>query len=132
MSNDMRKEIRAAFETVLFNYCKTNNIPVTFENAKFTPTDATYVKCLLVPAATRNTGICYGTGNPVGFFQFDIVGQLNTGVGQLETLYESMADLFQEGSRIGPVRVTRNPTSLKGVFEKDRYTISTTVYYSYV
>lgn len=120
--------IRKAFVTRLTGWANANGFTgkVAFENNGFTPPSATaYLKCYLLPAATRDEFLEGGNRSYKGVFQVSIVMEPNKGPGAADTFAADMDALFpnrftQDGLIIN---MTQPMSQGPSVQEGDRYTV---------
>jgi len=87
--------IRRLFETRLAAWAKDKNLPVAYQNAKFTtPATGIYLRAFTIPATTGSTDLPGKNRQFIGLFQVSIVIPSNTGTKAGEELIGDLAAQF--------------------------------------
>lgn len=120
--------IRKAFTSRLNTWAASNGFTgkVAFENTAFTPPSTAYLKCYILPAATRDDFLEGGHRSYKGVFQVSIVMEPNKGPAAADTFAAAMDVLFpktftQDGLIIN---MTMPMSQGPSVQEGDRYTVA--------
>lgn len=119
--------IRKAFTTRITTWANANGFTgkVAFENQPFTPPATDYLKCYLLPAATRDQFLEGGNRSYKGVFQISIVMAPGKGAGSADTFAAAMDDLYpktftQDGLTINMTMPMSQGPSIQ---EGDRFTV---------
>lgn len=94
--------IRQAFDAVLKTWAAAQSpaVAVAWENVKFTPTAALYVRPSLLPADTRSRDIGKTNRRYDGIYQIDVVAPTGVGPGASDTVVASLATTFPPATSI--------------------------------
>lgn len=109
MSN---KIIRAELETRLKAWADAQvpKIPVAFEGVSFTkPTSGPFIECFLLPSATLDSNVSATRKTRLGIFHVNVWAQSGKGMGQVESLAQSIVELFPILPKTGTVSIERTP-----------------------
>lgn len=132
MSN---RKCRQAIETAIntWNSAKAKPYPIAWENAPFTPPEAVYLRCHMLPAQTDSNDLkgdhrCYR-----GVYQISIYAPINQGSGGAEAIADELAALFPNNKRLtagGLSLQTVSPVSVaRGMQDEGRYILPCSFYY---
>jgi hypothetical protein len=106
------KIIRAELETRLKAWADSQvpKIPVAFEGVSFTkPNNGPMLECFLLPSATLDSNVSGTRKTRLGIFHVNVWAQSGKGMGQAESLAQSIVDLFPMLPRQGTVSIESTP-----------------------
>lgn len=109
MSNSI---IRAELETRLKTWADAQvpKIPIAFEGVGFTkPTSGVYLEPFLLPSATMNNTVAGSRITRYGMFHVNCWALSGKGMREVETLAQSIVDLFPILPKSGTVSIERTP-----------------------
>lgn len=93
--------IRAALETALDTWADAQSpaITVAYQNVGFTPTDARYIRCTLMPARVVAEDLTGAHRRYLGVMQVDLFMPKNVGAAATEALISSLDAAFPAAAR---------------------------------
>lgn len=124
MSNS---KIRAELETRLKAWAdaQTPKVPIAFQGTAFTkPVNGSpYLEAYLIPGATVNKDLSGKRKTYIGLFQINCWAQSGKGMGQVETLAQSIINLFPVLPKTGAVSVEQTPAADSSILDDSGWLI---------
>lgn len=109
MSNTV---IRTELETRLKQWADAQvpKIPISFEGVPFTkPTSGVFLEAVLIPNVTLDTDVSASGKRRLGLFQVNCWAKSGKGMREVETLAQSVIDLFPILPKTGTVSIESTP-----------------------
>jgi hypothetical protein len=125
--------IQTAFESALNTWATANNIPVAWENVRFSkPSSGVFVEPFIIPNANSNGNLSVSRITLRGLFQVNCWGVSGKGLRELNTLAQEIMDLFPSMYRNGNLSVDTPPARGRAIQDASGWTIiPVTIYYRY-
>lgn len=102
--------IRAAFESRLKTWADAQSISIAFQNVSFQrEVGIPFLEAILIPNVALNRDVAAQHERHLGFFQVNCWAPNGTGMGQAESMAESVKALFPVVPKIGSVSVESPP-----------------------
>lgn len=114
---------RSEIETRLSDWAKaqTPPIPVAFQNVKFNkPLTGPFLEVYLLGDSSISSDLSASNVRTYGMFQINCYAPVNTGMAQVETLAQSVVDLYPVVPKTGTVSIEA-PLNTSGSFVVDSY-----------
>ena len=92
--------LRQALETAVDTWAAGQSLPVAWQNVGFTPTDAAYVRCTLLPARMASQDLTGAHRRYLGIMQLDLCMPKGNGSAATTALLTSLDAIFTPTTRL--------------------------------
>jgi hypothetical protein len=99
----------------LKTWATAQSIPVAWQNTAFTKPATQFLEPFLIPVVVNNSNVAGKRATYLGIFQVNCWSPIGPGMGDVETLAQSVVNLFPLLPKVGGVSIESTPSALDAI-----------------